>query len=249
MTQPDLSSQHNRLKIYLGSALLLLGMIVSTFVFSLAILACAVLPFKVRYNLAKCWAASVAKMAQVFCGIQYQIEGLEHIKPECAAVVLSNHQSAWETIVFRFILPSQISFFKKSLLWIPLWGWAMATLKPIAIDRSQKNAALRKLINDGTQALQQGLWVIVFPEGTRRPVGEMAAFNAGGAMLAQKSGCPVLPIAHDAGKCWPRYSFLKYPGTITVKIGPMIESAGRKASEINQQAEAWVANALQEMSE
>ncbi len=186
-------------------------------------------------------------MAEIFCGIRYEVEGLEHIAPLKSAVVLSNHQSAWETIAFRYFLPPQTSLFKQSLLWIPFWGWAMATLKPIAINRNKQHTALRKLISHGTDALKQGLWVVVFPEGTRMPVGEMRDFNAGGAMLAQKSGAPVVPVAHDAGKCWPRYSFLKYPGTIKVKIGPCIESEGRKAAEINKEAEAWVRKTLQEI--
>ena len=123
----------------------------------------------------------------------------------------------------------------------------MATLKPIAIDRNSKHSALRKLISRGTEALQEGLWVVVFPEGTRRSVEEMGEFSAGGAMLAQKSGYPVIPIAHNAGKYWPRYSFLKYPGIIKVKIGLSIESKGRKATDINKEAEDWVVQAVREL--
>jgi len=125
----------------------------------------------------------------------------------------------------------------------------MATLKPIAIDRNSKNSALRKLISRGTEALKEGLWVVVFPEGTRMPVDKMGSFSAGGAMLAQKSGYPVIPIAHNAGKFWPRYSFLKYPGTIRVKIGPPIASKGRKSADINKEAEDWVIQAMREISQ
>jgi 1-acyl-sn-glycerol-3-phosphate acyltransferase len=125
----------------------------------------------------------------------------------------------------------------------------MATLKPIAIDRNNKSAALRKLISQGTEALKDGLWVIVFPEGTRMSVSEMGSFSAGGAMLAQKSGYPVIPIAHNAGKFWPRYSFLKYPGTIKVKIGPPIASKNRKTADINKEAEAWIIQAMQEIGQ
>ena len=179
--------------------------------------------------------------------MRYEVEGLEHLPKDRAAIVLSNHQSAWETLAFRCILPPQTSLFKQSLLSIPFWGWAMATLKPIAIDRDSKHSALRKLIDKGTEALQEGLWVVVFPEGTRRPVGEMGEFSAGGALLAQKSGFPIVPVAHDAGKYWPRNSFIKFPGTIKVKIGAPIESKGRKAADINKEAEAWVKQALREL--
>lgn len=247
MPQPNLSSQSNKLKLYLGSTVLFALTCLLVLVFAPLVLISAILPFSFRYFLAKTWAKSVIKLAEGLCGIRFQVDGLEHLQMGTAAVVLSNHQSAWETIAFRCFLPMQTALFKKSLLYIPLWGWAMMALKPIAIDRSSKQAALRKLIKQGTEALQEGLWIIVFPEGTRCPIGKTGEFNAGGAMLAQKSGYPVIPIAHDAGKCWPRYSFLKFPGTIRVKIGPPIATKGRKASDINQEAEQWIVNALAEL--
>lgn len=249
MPPSNISCQNNKLRIYVGSAAFLVGSIVATFVIAPVVLTCTIFPFPVRYNIARVWAGSVLKMAQVCCGIHYEVEGLEHIKSDNVAVVLSNHQSAWETLAFRCFLPPQTSLFKQSLLWIPFWGWAMATLKPIAIDRNNKHSALRKLISHGTEALKQGLWVVVFPEGTRMPVGEMGSFSAGGAMLAQKSGYPVIPIAHNAGQYWPRYSFLKYPGTIKVKIGPCIGSKGRKAVEINKEAEDWIIQSIREISQ
>lgn len=247
MMQPNLSFRNNKLAIYLGSTLLFICVLALTFIFAPLILICALFPFSVRYRIAKYWVGLVLKLADVFCGIRYEVEGLEHIEPNRSTVVLSNHQSAWETIAFRYIFPVQTSLFKESLLWIPMWGWAMAVLKPISINRNNKHAALRKLINKGTEALKEGLWVVVFPEGTRMPVGELKRFSAGGAMLAQKSGAPVIPVALNAGKCWPRYSFLKYPGVIKVKIGPTIESEGRKADEINKQAEQWVIQAMREI--
>jgi 1-acyl-sn-glycerol-3-phosphate acyltransferase len=248
MAQHDISSQHNKIRIYLGSAAFLAGSIIATFFIAPMVLACLIFPFSVRYSVGRFWAGAVLKLAEACCGIRYEVEGLEHINLDNAAVVLSNHQSAWETIAFRYFLPPQTSLFKQSLLWIPFWGWAMATLKPIAIDRNSKHSALRKLISRGTEALQEGLWVIVFPEGTRRSVGELGEFSAGGAMLAQKSGYPVIPIALNAGLYWPRYSFLKYPGIIKVKIGPRIESKGRKVAEINKDAEDWVIQAMRELA-
>jgi 1-acyl-sn-glycerol-3-phosphate acyltransferase len=249
MAQPNTFCQDNKLRIYLGSAAFLAGSLVATFFIAPVVLICAVFPFSVRYNIGRSWAGAVLKMAETCCGIRYEVEGLEHINTNSAAVVLSNHQSAWETIAFRYFLPPQTSLFKQSLLWIPFWGWAMATLKPIAIDRNSKNSALRKLISRGTEALKEGLWVVVFPEGTRMPADKMGSFSAGGAMLAQKSGYPVIPVAHNAGQYWPRYSFLKYPGTIKVKIGPYIESKGRKAADVNKEAEDWVIKAVQEINQ
>jgi 1-acyl-sn-glycerol-3-phosphate acyltransferase len=249
MPPPNISSQNNNIRIYLGSAAFLTGSIIATIVISPIILIAAIFPFPVRYNCARAWAGTVLKIAELCCGISYEVEGLEQLNTDSAVIVLSNHQSAWETIAFRYLLPPQTSLFKQSLLWIPFWGWAMATLKPIAIDRNSKNSALRKLISRGTEALKEGLWVVVFPEGTRMPVDKMGSFSAGGAMLAQKSGYPVIPIAHNAGKFWPRYSFLKYPGTIRVKIGPPIASKGRKSADINKEAEDWVIQAMREISQ
>ena len=247
MPQQNILYQNNSLRIYLGSSAFLAGSIVATFFIAPFVLVCLIFPFSVRYSVGRFWAGTVLKLAEFCCGIRYEVEGLAHINLDSAAVVLSNHQSAWETIAFRYFLPPQTSLFKQSLLWIPFWGWAMATLKPIAIDRNSKHSALRKLISRGTEALQEGLWVVVFPEGTRRSVEEMGEFSAGGAMLAQKSGYPVIPIAHNAGKYWPRYSFLKYPGIIKVKIGLSIESKGRKATDINKEAEDWVVQAVREL--
>ena len=249
MTQPTTSSQNNKLQLYVGATLFLTCAIIATFFYASMVLLCFFFPFFVRYYFGRGWAVAVLKLAEIFCGVKYQVEGLEHLPKDRAAIVLSNHQSAWETLAFRCILPPQTSLFKRSLLWMPFWGWAMATLKPIAIDRGSKQSALRKLINQGTEALKEGLWVIVFPEGTRRPVGELGEFSAGGALLSQKSGFPVIPVALNAGKYWPRYSFIKYPGTIKVKIGPLIQSEGRKAADINKEAEAWVIKAMQEINQ
>lgn len=187
-------------------------------------------------------------MTKFFCGLGYEVEGLEHIKDLDAAIVLSKHQSAWETLALRHILPPQTTLLKRSLLWMPLWGWALATLRPIAIDRENQRAALRKLLDEGTACLHDGLWVVTFPEGTRTAPMEEKKFGAGGAMLAQKSGYPVIPIALNAGEFWPRYSFLKYPGTIKVRIGPVIDSQGRKAADINGEAEAWIRQAMKDIS-
>lgn len=248
MTQFNSLSPANKLKIVLGSTVHFMSMTVLTFLFAPIVLFCLLFSFETRYRIAKTWADIVTKLAAVFCGIQYRVEGLENIDPERPAIIISNHQSAWETIAYRSILPRHTSLFKESLLWIPLWGWALASLKPIAINRNNRHSALKKLIKHGTEALQEGLWLLVFPEGTRRPFGQPGTFSAGGAIVAQKSGYPIVPIAHNAGKCWPRNSFLKYPGLITVKVGPYMHGEGKKSEEINRDAEQWIMQALSGMS-
>ncbi|GAB4254621.1 MAG: 1-acyl-sn-glycerol-3-phosphate acyltransferase [Methylomicrobium sp.] len=247
MHHHSLPLRNKSFRVYLGSTLFFLSIIVSTVLVGPIILACIVFPFAVRYKIAGYWIDFILMMVTLCCGIRWKVEGLEHIENIDAAIVLSKHQSAWETVALRKILPPQTALLKESLLWLPVWGWALATLKPIAIDRSNQIGALRTLIDKGTSYLKEGLWVVVFPEGTRTAPGEKRKFNAGGAMLAQKSGFPVIPVAHNAGEYWPRYSFLKYPGLITVKIGPPIESKNRKASDINAEAEAWIERAMTEI--
>lgn len=248
MTQQSTLHQDNKIRLYLGSTLLFIGIFSSATVAGLLILLSAPFSFSIGYKISAIWCRFVLWMAKVFCGLGYEVEGLEHINKNQAAIVLSNHQSAWETLALRYILPTQVVLLKRSLLWFPIWGWALGTLKSIAIDRENQRAALRILLEKGTVYLNQGFWVIIFPEGTRTAAGEIRKFSAGGAMLAQKSGFPVIPVAHNAGDYWPRYSFLKYPGTIKVKIGPLIESKGRKASDINAEAESWVTQALKEIN-
>lgn len=205
--------------------------------------------FEFRYRLAVIWIRTILGMAKLCCGIDYEVEGLENIPQDQACIVLSKHQSAWETLSLRLILPMQTTLLKESLLWIPFGGWALATLRPIAINRNNQKQALKHLIEKGTACLKDGLWVVVFPEGTRTFPGEEKKFNAGGAMLAHHSGYPVLPLAHNAGDYWPRYSFLKYPGTIKVKIGPLIDTKGKRPKEINEEASTWIRRAMLEIEQ
>lgn len=247
MTQPNTSYQGSKIKLYLGSTVLFLCMTLSTLIVGPLVLLCRLFPFSVRYKIASLWVSFVLLIAKIFCGVRHEVEGLEHIKDIQTAIVLSKHQSAWETIALRLILPTQTALLKRSLLQLPVWGWALATLKPIAIDRKNQRAALKTLLKQGKACLNEGIWVVVFPEGTRTAPGEVKKFNAGGAILAEKSGYPVIPVAHNSGHCWPRYSFLKYPGTIKVKIGPAIDSKGRKAADINAEAAEWIAQAMKDM--
>jgi 1-acyl-sn-glycerol-3-phosphate acyltransferase len=135
---------------------------------------------------------------------------------------------------------------KRELLYFPIWGWSLLTLKSIVINRKNQRASLKSLLEQGTVYLNEGLSVLIFPEGTRTAPGQVRKFSIGGAMLAQKAGFPVMPVAHNAGDFWPRYSFFKYPGVIKIKIGPVIESKGRKAGDINDEAEAWIRKTLNE---
>ncbi len=247
MTQQNSSPVDNRPKNYIGSALLFICIFSTATIIGLVLFALFWLPFELRYKIARSWCVLVVWMTKIFCGLSYEVEGLENINPENAAIILSNHQSAWETLALRVILPTQSAVLKKELLYLPLWGWALLLLKSIVIDRSNQRGALKKLISEGTERLNEGIWVLIFPEGTRAGAREVLPFNAGGAILAQKSGFPVIPVVHNAGDFWSRYSFLKYAGTIKVKIGAPIETTGRKAPDINTEVETWIKQELEKM--
>jgi 1-acyl-sn-glycerol-3-phosphate acyltransferase len=171
--------------------------------------------------------------------LRYRVIGRENI-PDQPCVVLAKHQSAWETIAFQAILPPQIWVLKRSLLRLPFFGWALWALKSIAIDRSAGREALKQLVSQGKDRLARGLWVVIFPEGTRTAPGERSKYHIGGAWLATHTGATVLPVAHNAGEFWRKNSLLKHPGIITVSIGPAINATGMKADELNKQVEDWI---------
>ncbi len=248
MTQQNTLSQKASFRTYLGSSLLFIYIVLSVPVFGIVILLSSIFPFSVRYKGSNLWSASVLWVTKICCGLTYQVEGLENLPKEQGFIVLSNHQSAWETVALRLFLPMQTLVLKRSLNWIPIGGWVLATLKPISINRESKRAALRSLVGQGIERLKEGFVVVIFPEGTRVAPGEHKKFKAGGALLAEKSEFPVIPLAHNAGKFWPRYSFLKYPGTIQVKIGSVIDTKNKSAKEINSEAKAWILQAMNEIS-
>ena len=224
---------------WLRSALFALALLTLTPPYALLSLACAPLPRMARYRIISGWSRCVVALARAILGIRWQVEGREHL-PASPAVILSKHQSAWETMAFTLIFPPQVHVLKRELLWIPFFGWGLALMSPIAIDRSRGLAALRAMARRGRERLGQGFWVVVFPEGTRVEPGERRPYQLGGAWLAAASGAPVVPVAHNAGLVWPRNAFVKRAGTITVRIGPTIDAANRDAKTINALAEAWI---------
>ena len=247
MTQQNTLFQDTRPKNYIGSAVLFFGIFFTATIVGILLITGMVTTFKIRWKIGYFWCAIIGWITKVFCGLTFQVEGMEHIDAKQPVVFLSNHQSAWETLALRYILPPHSVVIKRELLFFPIWGWSLLTLKSIVINRKNQRGALRALIEQGTRYLNEGLSVLIFPEGTRAGAGEVLKFNVGGALLAHKSGFPVIPIAHNAGDYWPRYSFFKYPGVIKVKIGPVIETKGRKAVDINAEAENWIIQAMKSM--
>lgn len=216
-----------------------LGMVVATPVFTLLGALMLLAPFRHRFAVVSRWAAFNLWWLGVTCNVTWEVTGREHI-PEQAAIILCKHQSAWETLALQVIFPAQAWVLKRELLWIPVYGWGLATMNPIAIDRSAGVRALRQLVRQGRRRLADGIWVVIFPEGTRVAPGSRGTYQPGGGMLAAESGRPVIPVAHNAGWFWPRNSFRKHPGHIRMVIGPPIDSAGRSAKEITALAEDWI---------
>lgn len=192
-----------------------------------------------RYRFITLWGRMVIFLARWILGIRFRVRGLENL-PDSPAVVLSKHQSAWETIAFQQIFPPMSFVLKKSLLHIPFFGWGLALFSPIAINRAAGREALKQVESIGRERLAQGFWLLVFPEGTRMAPGEVGNYQIGGAWVAVKAGVPVVPVAHNAGRCWPRNAFIKRPGMIDVVIGPPIATAGRKAGDVLAETQAWI---------
>ena len=227
------------LLLWLRSALFLLGMGISTLIMVPIALLLLAAPFPLRFRLVANWARFNLWWLGVSCGVKADISGQEHIIDQ-PAIIMCKHQSAWETLMIQLLFPPQVWILKRELLHIPIYGWGLAAMKPIAIDRASGVRSLKQLVRQGLERLHAGLWVVVFPEGTRLAPGVRQKYHPGGAMLAEKSGCPVLPIAHNAGYLWPRNSFLKRPGVIRMVIGPPIPTQGKKATQIIRETEDWI---------
>ncbi|MBV5274840.1 MAG: 1-acyl-sn-glycerol-3-phosphate acyltransferase [Lamprocystis purpurea] len=225
----------------LRSFIYLVYLILSVLFFGSAIVVVGrFLSYRRRSRLAQLWAKSNLGALRLTCGLGYRVSGWE-LLPATNAIVLCKHQSAWETIALRALLPvEQTWVLKKELLRLPLFGAALNSFSPIAIDRAAGMMGMKRLLKDGKKSLTSGKWVIVFPEGTRVRSGERRAYNIGGAVLAERSGYPVVPIAHNAGMFWGRQSILKRPGKIDLVIGPEIVTQGKAASQINREAEDWI---------
>lgn len=234
--------------IIFRSALFALFQLIVTPVFAIVSLLTFPLPLHGRYRVISCWARLMIKAAEVICGIRYRVIGADRI-PRKPCIIVSNHQSSWETFVFQLIFPPQVWVIKRELLWIPFFGWGLAMLAPIAIDRSSGTRALRQTFEQGSDRLQRGFCIVIFPEGTRVAPGEVRSFQSGGAWLASKTGAPVVPVAHDAGVCWPRNAWLKRPGLVTVSVGEPIAPQNLKVSELNERVENWIRAELPRLSQ
>ncbi|MCP5153452.1 MAG: 1-acyl-sn-glycerol-3-phosphate acyltransferase [Ectothiorhodospiraceae bacterium] len=225
--------------LILRSALFGVGQVVLTVVFATVAVLAIPLPYRLRFHAITRWNAINLWWLGVTCGLRHEVSGLENA-PDRPCIVLCKHQSAWETLALAGYFVPQAWVVKRELLRIPFFGWGLAALRPIAIDRAAGKDALAQVLEQGRQRLDDGLWVVIFPEGTRTAPGVRRRYRIGGARLAAETGVPVLPIAHNSGDYWPRHSFLKRPGTIRMIVGKPIDPAGRSATEINCEVEEWI---------
>lgn len=233
-----------KIEITARSVLFNLIQLVSTVFFGLLCPLTWPLPFPVRHWVATLWVRLNLWCLEKICLLTYRIEGKENI-PKTVGVVASKHESAWETLILQAIFRPQAWVLKRELLRIPFLGWALWVLEPIAIDRKSTHKALKQVVEQGREHLDAGVWVTIFPEGTRTAPGEEGTYFSGGALLAKRTGRFVLPVAHNAGSFWPRRGFIKKPGTIQLVIGPPIASEGRSAARINELTREWIEKTME----
>ena len=228
----------------LRSVLHLLWMLLTVVPVAMVLLSAAALGVRGHglYRLAVFWLWLAVQGARFIIGIRYQLVGTEHLpNHDQPCVLLVKHQSTYETFLMPVIMPKDLAYvFKRELLYVPFFGWAIGLLDMVHIDRSQKAQSFQKVVQQGKVLLNKGIWVIMFPEGTRIPRGQTGKYKSGGARLAIETGVPVVPIAVNSATCWPRRAWLKRPGTVTVSIGPAIASQGRQPDDLMQQVQDWI---------
>jgi 1-acyl-sn-glycerol-3-phosphate acyltransferase len=215
---------------------------------SFVVLAAWIAPQTTRYKLAAMWTRLAVRMARTICGLGWRIEGWQHL-PDGPAIILPKHQSTWETFWLLSYMPRRLSFvYKRELHLIPFFGWAMASLGMINIDRSRGQDAFEQVVTQGEAHLRDDWWIVIFPEGTRTTPGSTRRYKTGGARLAVRTGVPVVPIAVNSGELWPRGPLIQRPGEITVSIGPLIETTGKTVDVVAAEVERWIETEMRRLA-
>ncbi len=232
--------------IALRSALFLAILIAFTPFYWAIVMLSAPFSRRARHRVIIGWPRIALWLIERLLGIVHEVRGLENI-PREPCVILSKHQSAWETIAYSMIFPPHVYVIKRELLWIPFLGWGLGLMSPIAINRAHRKEAMQRLIELGGKRLAQGFSIMVYPEGTRVAVGRRGVYKLGGAVIAVDNGAKVLPVAHDAGLVWPRNSFRKYPGRVTVVIGRAIDTTGLTPEQVMRRVEDWIESEMERL--
>lgn len=227
--------------LLIRSLLYFLLMVITVFLFGLAIAVLGwVMPISASHAIANAWGRTNLWLLRMICGLDYEIQGAENL-PHGPSIVMAKHQSTWETMSLRGIVrKEQAWILKRELMSVPIFGWALARVRSIPIDRGAGRKAVRQVIDLGTERLNSGMTVMIFPEGTRTAPGQRRKYGMGGALLASATGYPVIPIAHNAGVFWRRRGIIKYPGTIQLVVGKPIKTQGKSASVVNKEVEDWI---------
>lgn len=231
----------------LRSVVFLAGAILVTSVYGILVPLGGLFGWRRGCLVAQNYATVMLKWVEWSLGITHEVEGWEHV-PDYPVVVMAKHQSAWETLFMESRFPPQCWIIKKELLWLPFVGWGLYAIRCIAIDRSSGHSARDQIVEQGRKRLGHGMWVSIFPEGTRIAPGKVGRYGIGGALLATRTGTPILPLAHDAGEYWPRYAFRKNPGRVKVVIGPPIPTEGRDPISVNNEVQAWIEGQMRRIS-
>ncbi|MBK8452689.1 MAG: lysophospholipid acyltransferase family protein [Thiofilum sp.] len=223
----------------LRSTVFWIGFALSILVYSLLSPIQFLLPEKINRKIVRSWGVLNLWWLKVTCNLTYQIQGLENL-PKQAVVIMANHQSTFETLILPQLFGRVTWVLKRELLFIPFFGWGLIHTKPIAINRKDGRSSVAQIKQVGKEKLAEGISIAIFPEGTRIGATEHVPYKAGGGILATYAEVPVVPIAHNAGFFWPRHSFIKYPGVVTVSIGPLIETQGLSATEVTKKTQDWI---------
>lgn len=239
--------------IYLRSAVFLLWLIVTVIPWSLvAVLASAFTRGAPLYWLCAGWLKVAILGAKWICGVHWRVQGMEHVPTAAdgtaSVILVPKHQSTWETFAFPALMPHPLAYvFKRELLYIPFFGWAIGRLDMVHINRGRGSDAWRKVVEQGTRIMAQGTWMIMFPEGTRTPRGSQGEYKSGASRLAVTTKTPLVPIAVTSARCWPRKSFLLRPGTIDISIGRPIHPQGRRPDDLMREVEAWIESEMRRL--
>jgi len=231
--------------LFLRSLIFLILFCVIIFPYSILCLMAMIFPLRVRYAMVSGWTGWMIWLLKVTCRVDYKIEGLENIPKDQACVVLSKHQSTWETLILPTLFHETAIIIKRELLWLPCFGWGLMVIDPIAINRSKKSSAMEQILTKGKRCLEQGRCILIFPEGTRMPVGTVGNYRPGGARVAiNAGGYPIIPVAHNAGRYWPKRKFIKLPGTVHMVIGKPIETKNRQPEEVTEEVKNWIESTM-----
>lgn len=222
-------------------------MVVNTIICGIPVMLIGFFSIPLAYKIIYFWLILNLHGLRLICGVGWQVDGLENI-PKTPCMVMSKHQSTWETYFLAYQLRYTVYVAKKSLAYIPIFGWCLKILDFILIDRSSGRSAINQMAEQAQERLADKRWLVMFPEGTRRPVSAPADYRIGGSVVADKLGVDILPVALNSGEFWPRMSFIKWPGKITVSFGPVVHTQGKSVKQINEEVQQWIEGRMAEIT-